>query len=116
MKVLIAALALASAPALANWVSITSTPEDHVFANTQVRVHDGKPALWVRTDSRTGNGSVVMLMEFDCRARATRMISFTRYSMARGQGSVVSSSAAGGAWIPAPPGTAAEELVRSVCP
>lgn len=116
MKVLIAALALASTPALANWVSVTSTAEAHVFANTQVRVHDGKPALWVRFDKRAGDGSTVLLMEFDCRAQSYRRVSFTQYAKAQAQGAVLSTSAEASAWRAAAPDTAPAILLPSVCP
>ena len=117
-------LALAAAPAWAEWVRVKEYPSEGLvryYDNATIQKDNNLRKVWLLIDlkARNNNGemSVRFLLEFDCKEKRGRSLSGTGYTDSMGRGGVLPSPADNkpSAWDDVEPEEPIADLFRIVC-
>ena len=115
-------LALAAAPAWAEWVKLDETAETTFYIRIDFATfrRDGNVRrVWSITDRKQrdkyGAMSTQVLSEYDCEEKRYRFLSISALSDSMAKGSTISSNADPGKWDYIPPGTMSESIFKMVC-
>jgi len=116
-------LALACAPARAEWVEVAPADEDlGTFYIDPASIDSfGASMRWawqmqdLKKPAEDGFASYAGLVEFDCQGQRTRPIQTYFYAGHRASGEVVRKTGESVKWTPVEPGTAADRMLKFTC-
>jgi len=124
--IIAAMLTLASATAMAEWVSLGSIPLDGVefYAKPETKKRDGHIVrVWMLTsyskpkfDGDKAYSSDAFQMQYNCKDDLSRIMAIISYSDRLGLGSVVANHTyPNDTWVPVPPSDGSLALLRYAC-
>lgn len=113
-------LALAAAPAWAEWVKVSEHTESFFYIDPATIRRDGNlRRVWEIQDlkkrHKEGEMSMRNLSEYDCKEERTRILSITGHSDPMAGGKTLFSESGPGKWDDIAPGTVSQKMMRIVC-
>ena len=118
-----ALLAIASSPAMAEWVSVGDADNAEVFVDRSSIVHSGDNAtMWsvyaLKTPGSANGKAYVSLKrqdEFDCKGSRMRGVQISAHPQPMGEGPAVASEKGTAAWTAVTPDSLSEMLLKTAC-
>lgn len=113
-------LALAAAPAWAEWVNLSETDTaTHYIDPATIRKDGNLRRVWELQDlkqrHKDGEMSRRVLAEYDCKEERRRFLSISGHSEPMARGNVLDTDYSPGEWRYIPPNTPSESVLRFVC-